>query len=62
MRKSDEILRCYVRAVNNLDDYFEYSNESERDRVKVKSILDKLNSELAILNKIQIEGEICKRS
>ena len=62
MRKSDEILKCYIMAVNKLDDYFEYSSESSRDRTKVKSIFDKLNAELAILNEIQIEGEICKRS
>jgi hypothetical protein len=46
MAKSDELLECYVKAVNRLDDYFEYRCESDKDRQYVYHTLNLLSKEL----------------
>ena len=38
---------AYARAINEIDDYFEYGNESVRDRNRVYEILDSLRLKLS---------------
>ena len=40
-------LESYQRAINKLDDYFEYRNESVKDREVVHAILAKLTKEIS---------------
>lgn len=42
LEKSSKRLVCYQKAINSLDDYFEYSCESKKDRTKVYMVLEKL--------------------
>ena len=39
-------LELYSKAINQIDDYFEYRNESRKDREVVYKILDKLTLSL----------------
>jgi hypothetical protein len=39
-------LTIYQGAVNEIDDYFEYRNESKKDRKKVHEILKRLTENL----------------
>ncbi len=39
-------LASYQKAINKIDDYFEYINESLSDRDRVHAILDSLANEL----------------
>ena len=39
-------LECYQKAINRIDDYFEYSNESKLDRERVHKILADLTTNL----------------
>jgi len=43
---TDDVLMCYRKFTNGVDDYFEYRNESDTDRAVVKEMLNRLNSEL----------------
>ncbi len=40
-------LASYQKAINKIDDYFEYVNESLSDRDRVHAILDSLANELS---------------
>ena len=42
----DAMLKCYVKAINRLDDYFEYRCESDKDRKYVYHTLNLLSKEL----------------
>lgn len=42
-------LRAYQEAVNKIDDWFEYANESDADREKVHEILDNLTLKLSTI-------------
>lgn len=44
---SDKLLRCYQEAINKIDDYFEYRNESLRDREYVHKVLEQLTEDIA---------------
>ena len=54
-QKDDEILRLlrrceeYQKTINKIDDFFEYANESESDRLFVHGKLDDLTVSLKIL-------------
>lgn len=37
---------AYEKAINKIDDYFEYANDSEKDKQMVRDILEDLSSEL----------------
>ena len=39
-------LRVYEHAINEVDDYFEYRNESEQDKEYVRGILSRLTNRL----------------
>jgi hypothetical protein len=39
-------LEIYQKAINKIDDYFEYRNESVKDRLKVQEILNELTTNL----------------
>lgn len=39
-------LECYQKAINEIDDYFEYSHHSSVDKVKVMCIIDRLNKDI----------------
>jgi len=47
---TEEVLRrrviIYMKAINRIDDFFEYRNESKKDREVVHKILDALTVEL----------------
>ena len=38
-----KMLHSYKKAINRIDDYFEYRMESKRDQLRVREILDALN-------------------
>ena len=39
----------YIEAINRIDDYFEYSNESAKDKKFVMSVIDQLTDQLSPL-------------
>lgn len=39
-------LEAYQKAVNKIDDYFEYQCESKKDQARVHKILDELRKDL----------------
>ena len=45
LKASSNLLR-YIDAINKIDDYFEYANESIKDRKKVYQILGNLTESL----------------
>ena len=49
--KEERELRVYRRAINRIDDYFEYRNESDKDKAYVMSVIDELTNELATFMK-----------
>lgn len=50
MSKDEEYLSAYRSFVNEIDDYFEYRNESLSDRKKVYQLLDNLTDKLMEIN------------
>ena len=46
MMDKDKMITAYQRAINKIDDYFEYRAESAADRSKVHDILSDLTEEL----------------
>ena len=46
---TQDLLNCYMTAINRVDDYFEYRAESDRDKRKVKFILEELLQDLETL-------------
>ncbi len=42
-------LNAYKKAINRIDDFFEYRNSSKSDREQVHAILDNLTKELQII-------------
>ena len=45
--KTQKWLDCYMSAINKIDDYFEYTNESQRDKKYVREVLSELTLALA---------------
>jgi len=39
-------LEAYQKAINKIDDYFEYANESKSDRERIHKILAELTADL----------------
>lgn len=52
-RKEERYRWAYRNFVNNIDDYFEYTNESQKDRKKVHQLLQNLTEQL-----VKIEEEL----
>ncbi len=46
---STKQLNAYKKAINRIDDFFEYRNSSKSDREQVHAILDNLTKELQII-------------
>lgn len=46
LKTANSRLNYYQKAINAIDDYFEYANESSRDRKKMHQILGNLTDEL----------------
>ena len=46
---TQDLLNCYMTAINKVDDYFEYRAESDRDKRKVEFILEELLQDLETL-------------
>lgn len=46
LNKQKKYLNCYRDFVNQIDDYFEYRNESLKDRKKVHQLLGNLTDKL----------------
>lgn len=47
MKPTDKArLEVYQKAINSIDDFFEYRNESQSDRIYVRNILDNLTKQL----------------
>ena len=42
----DEIKMILLKAINKIDDYFEYSNESKKDKEYVRDVLGKMDKEI----------------
>ena len=42
-------MEAYQEAINKIDDWFEYANESAKDREKVHEILDNLTLKLSTI-------------
>lgn len=53
VRKNTSLLMVYRNCINNIDDYFEYTNESQKDRKKVHQLLQNLTEKL-----VKIEEEL----
>lgn len=51
----EEILSHYRKAINEIDDYFEYSMESKKDQKKVRKILAKLTDNMRKMQKVSHE-------
>jgi len=45
----EDLLKLYIKAVNRIDDFFEYANESKSDREFIKTVLNKLTADIAKL-------------
>lgn len=45
-------LNLYIKAINTLDDKFEYGNESTSDRIIVQGTIDKLTEQLGECNDV----------
>jgi hypothetical protein len=46
VERLQRLLGHYQQAINKIDDYFEYRNESKKDRDKVHGILESLTAEM----------------
>lgn len=46
-------LEAYQRAINRIDDYFEYTNESAKDKQFVRSVLNQLTNNLKTISSEQ---------
>ena len=46
MNQSQKVLEAYAKAINKIDDYFEYRNESKVDRDFVHVVLAKLEADI----------------
>jgi hypothetical protein len=54
-------LEEYKKAINKIDDFFEYANESKKDREFIHGVLDNLTIKLAgIYNGSDLEDELAK--
>ena len=42
---TERLLQAYQRAINKIDDYFEYRHESEQDKIFITKTLDVLTNE-----------------
>lgn len=47
LKSKEVLLGLYQNAINEFDDYFEYTNESKKDRAKVREILGELTTNIA---------------
>lgn len=47
--KNEEALKEYKETINRIDDWFEYMNESEKDREFIHKELDRLTEKLKII-------------
>ncbi len=45
-QKDTQALEEYRNTINKIDDFFEYANESTKDRQKIHELLDKLAAKL----------------
>lgn len=43
---TDKVLEAYQKCVNEIEDYFEYANESEQDKERVMQSIDSLYDKL----------------
>lgn len=41
-----DMIKSYVKSINKIDDFFEYKNESLKDREFVHKVLEELTQEL----------------
>ena len=46
----DKTIEAYQQAINRIDDYFEYSYHSSKDREKVYIIIKELTEKLVDIN------------
>ena len=51
MNKTQRVLEVFVKAVNKIEDYFEYRSESIEDRRIVKIILTDLHRDINKIDK-----------
>lgn len=51
LQKTKKILACYQQAVNEIDDYFEYTNESAKDKNRVMHTINRLTTALKAMQK-----------
>lgn len=47
MKNAEQYLQHYQNAINKIEDYFEYSNQSEKDKLVVMEIVDELSRNLS---------------
>jgi hypothetical protein len=50
MCKTKQMLKYYQEALNKIEDYFEYSNKSSEDKMRVMKIIDDLTTDLRKMN------------
>jgi len=51
-----DILEIYREAINKIDDYFEYRNESERDKTFVMGVIDEITPKIQKLQEGKKDG------
>ena len=53
-KRNRKILEAYQNAINRIDDYFEYRNESISDRSFIHAELARLTKQLELANRIKL--------
>jgi hypothetical protein len=46
LNKTTNMLHQYIEAMNKIEDYFEYRNESQKDKDYVMDVIDRLGDSL----------------
>jgi len=57
IEKQKLILDAYIKAINEIDDWFEYANESKKDREMIHGVLEKLTYRLVEIHRDNIRRE-----
>ena len=51
IKETNRLLSLYMKAINRIDDYFEYRHQSEVDKKYVVDVLNQLTIDLSETNK-----------
>jgi len=57
--KDEKALEAYKKTINKIDDWFEYMNESKKDREFIHTELDKLTEKLKLIYSVKQDPIYC---